>query len=128
MRYPIALITALFVIGVLANPVVASETTPAVATMAEILADLNHFPSDAEKETLSGIIADEDTGDHERAVAMALLNVEHQVRDDDRAELESVLADETAPKPVKTLAKVIVNLNHAPSEDEQAKLAKLSEK
>jgi hypothetical protein len=101
--------------------------TRAVLTMAGILANLNHFPSDAEKEQLKKIVADKATTQHERVIAQALLNVQHKVIGEDRPKLEGVVKDKTTAGSVRRLAQVILNLNHTPSDAEKAELKKLAE-
>jgi hypothetical protein len=119
------IIPLLLAVGLLAGSLAAAETR-AVQTMAGILANLNHFPSDAEKEQLKKLIADKETTQHERVVAQSLLNVQHKVSGEDRPKLEAVIKDPKAPEAVKTLARTIVNLNHTPSDAEKAELKKLA--
>ena len=125
MRHWLRIVFVLLVGGVLTTYVAAAETK-AVQTMAGILVKLNHFASDAEKETLKKLIADKETTAHERVVAQALLNVQHKVAADDKAKLDAVLKEASAPESVKTLASTIVNLNHTPSDAEKEKLKKLA--
>jgi hypothetical protein len=119
------ILSVFLLIGALGASLAAAQT-PAVQTMAGILATLNHFPSDAEKEQLKKIVADKGTTEHERIVAQALLNVEHKVSGEDRPKLEGVVKDKTAPEGVRTLAQVILNLNHTPTDAEKAELKKLA--
>ena len=125
MRFYARILPALLCMGLLASPVAAAESK-AVQTMAGILAKLNHFPSDAEKQTLKTLIADKQTTEHERVVAEALMNVQHKVSADDKAKLDAVIKNQSAPESVKTLAGVIANLNHTPSDAEKDKLKKLT--
>lgn len=98
----------------------------AVQTMATILVDLKHFPSDDQKQQLEAIIADEQTTEDERTVATALRDLEHRVADEDRQALTMVLEDDAASEPVQTLAEVLLALNHQPSEADKAKLRALA--
>lgn len=126
------IVPAILITAALAVPFAAAQTKPvagqtkAVQAMAGILADLNHFPSDAEKEQLKKIVTAKETTEHERVVAQALLNVQHKVSGEDRPKLEAVIKDPSAPEPVKTLARTIVNLNHTPTDAEKAQLKKLA--
>jgi len=113
----------------LCGPVVPSFAVPetkAVQTIAGILARLNHFPNDADKASLKGVVEDKATTAHEKVVAQALMNVQHKVTADDRAKLDEVLKDKAAPESVKTLATIVVNLNHTPSDADKEKLKKLA--
>ena len=116
-----ALLLAAFV-----TMVAGAAETKNVQTMAGILANLNHFPSDAEKETLKKIADAKDTTAHERVIAQALLNVQHKVGADDKVKLDALIKDASASESVKTLATVIAGLNHMPSEADKEKLKKLT--
>jgi hypothetical protein len=98
----------------------------AVQTMAGILTGLNHFPSDADKQSLKQIVEDKSATADERTVAQALMNVEHKVSDADKAKLEAILEDQKASGSIKTLAGVILGLNHTPSEADKKKLQALA--
>jgi len=64
----------------LASPFsVAAES--AAATMAEILVNLNHFPSDADKDRLADIMESDETSDAEVDIAMAISHIAHQAKD-----------------------------------------------
>lgn len=125
MRCAVRIVPMLLMLAVLAAPLAAAETK-AVQTMAGVLANLNHFPSDAEKEKLKTVLADKETTAHERVVAQALLSVQHKVSGEDKPKLDALLKDPAAPESVKTLANVIVNLNHTPTDAEKEKLKKLA--
>ncbi len=125
MRSCLRVIPLLLFAGMLASPVTAAESK-AVQSMAGILAQLNHFPNDAEQERLKAIVADKETTAHERTVAQALLNVKHKVSAEDQTKLHAVIKDQSAPESIKTLANVLINLNHTPTDAEKEKLKKLA--
>jgi hypothetical protein len=125
MRSWLRIVPLLVMLGVLTTPIAGAESK-AVQTMAGILANLNHFPTDTEKAALKQIIDDKTTTAQERVVAQALLNVQHKANADDKAKLEALAKDKDAPESVKTLASVIANLNHTPSAADKEKLKKLS--
>jgi hypothetical protein len=97
-----------------------------VRTMAGILAKLNHFPNDAEKATLGGIVKSDTATAHEKTIAQALINTMHTANAADKPKLEAVVKDSAAPQGVKTLAGVIASLNHTASAPEKAELTKLA--
>ena len=108
----------------LAGTMLAGPENKAQYTIAGILVKLNHFPNDADKTSLKGVVEDKASSTHEKVVAQALMNVQHKVTADDRAKLDELLKDKTAPESVKTLATIIVNLNHAPSDADKETLKK----
>lgn len=125
MRYCFRFLPLLVALA-LAGQALSAAESKAVQQIAGILMNLNHFPSDAEKETLKGIIAAKETTDHERTVAQALLNVQHKVSGDDKPKLDAVVKDASAPESVKALARIVANLNHTPSAEEKEQLKKLT--
>jgi hypothetical protein len=126
MRHWLRIVPVLLLAGGVLTAHLAAAETKAVQTMAGILVKLNHFPSDAEKQTLKTIIDDKQTTPHERVVAQALLNIQHKAAAEDKAKLDALLKDTTVPDSVKTLASTIANLNHTPSDADKEKLKKLS--
>ena len=97
-----------------------------VQTMAGILAKLNHFPNDAEKATLGGIVKSDSATPHEKAVAQALINTQHSASAADKPKLEAIVKDAAAPQGVKTLADVLAKLTHTASDADKAALTKLA--
>jgi hypothetical protein len=126
MRNTIRTLSALLVLGAMASVAVAAETK-AVQTMAGIVAGMNHFPSAADKATLTQIVDDKTTTADERTVAKALLNVQHKAAAADKAGLEAIVADAKATAGVKTIAGALLSLNHMASADDKAKLQALSQ-
>ena len=124
MRYWIAVLSVLLLI-VSATSVADAGKHTAVQTMAGILTGLNHFPTDADKQSLKQIAEDKSASADERTVAQALMNVQHKVADADKPKLEAIVNDKKAPDSIKTLAGVILNLNHTPSEADKKKLQAL---
>jgi hypothetical protein len=125
MRYWISILSAFVFLGFTASIANAGESK-AVQTMAGILTTLNHFPNDAEKQTLKQIAEDKSVSADERTVAQALMNVRHTVAAADKPKLEAIMKDEKASGSVKTLARVILNLNHAPTASDKKELQTLT--
>lgn len=98
---------------------VSDATTKA---MAEIMINVRHYPSDADKEKLKKIAADTAIPAHERNIATAILNLQHHPTDADKAKLDAIAKDASAPQPVKDLAGIVAGLNHKPSDADVAKL------
>ena len=57
-----------------------------VKTMAQIMINLNHYPSDSEKDTLRQISLTS-TSDHEKTIANAMINLQHAATDADKKKL-----------------------------------------
>jgi len=91
-------------------------------TMAEIMIKLNHFPSEADVQSLHAIASGGDSSEAEIAVAMAIANLKHQATAADKEKLNALVADESAPAELRTLASVIVSTNHKPSAADIARL------
>jgi hypothetical protein len=102
---------------------IAFADSTAIRTMADVTMNLNHFPSDSDKQKLSAISSSEDSSQSELAVATAIMNIEHHVTAADKETLNSIIGDESAPAGLRALAGILVNMNHRPSESDVAELA-----
>lgn len=122
MRY---LVPVFLLIPFIAGSVAASGNE-AVPTMADILVELNHFPSDDDKDRLHAIVADENTTEHERAVAEALMGVEHKVSADDKKKLTALTNEDSVEDGVRLLAEALLDFNHKLPEAEKAKIRTLT--
>ena len=122
-------VTALagFVIVLIATYAPPSFADDAVASMAKIVASLQHFPSDADKEALTAIAAGTDS-DSVKAVATAIAAISHTVGDADKAVLEGIAADENEPADLRQLAGILVGLNHLPSAEAKAALEAMAQR
>ncbi|HEY2273917.1 MAG TPA: hypothetical protein VGH61_00290 [Steroidobacteraceae bacterium] len=124
MRHRLIILAFVLFFGVVATVTNGAESK-AVQTMAAILLHLQHFPSDADKQSLKQITEDKSATNDERTVAGALMGVQHTVAAADRPKLEAIVNDDKAASSVKTLASVILNLKHMPSESDKEKLKAL---
>lgn len=97
-----------------------------VRTIAGILAKLNHFPNDAEKTTLRGIVDSASATAHEKTLAQALVNMQHAVGAADKPKVEALAQDASAPASVRTIAGILARVNHTASEADKAALTKLA--
>ena len=98
-------------ITLLASPAAFSQSD-AVATMAGIVADMQHFPSDGQKQTLSAIANDESNSEATRAIAMAIHNIQHKAQPDDVAALKKVESSGAASGAEKELASIVLGFHH----------------
>ena len=116
--------TALVCCALLAGIHTAFAASDAIKTMGGIMMKLNHYPSDAEKETLKGIV-NGGASDAEKTLATAMINLQHAATAEDKKKLQKLIEDDSTPGPVRALAKVIANLNHMPSGDDKKVLKDL---
>lgn len=99
----------------------------AVPTMARIVAELNHFPSPEQKETLAAIKQNKDNSAATQVIADAILNIEHKAKPEDVAELKKVAANASASEAEKQLAMIVTEINHTASAEAKQKLQALAQ-
>ena len=126
MRNSIGILGTMLLLGLAANLANAAESK-AVQAMAGILTNIQHVPSDADKQALAQITQDKTTTADERTVAQALMNVQHTAAAADKSGLEAIVSDAKASGSVKTLATVILGLHHFPSASDKEKLRALTQ-
>ena len=126
MRNSISILGTMLLLGLAANVANAAESK-AVQAMAGILTNIQHVPSDADKQALAQITQDKATTADERTVAQALMNVQHTAAAADKSGLEAIVSDAKASGSVKTLATVILGLHHFPSASDKEKLRALTQ-
>lgn len=90
--------------------------------MAEILIDLNHFPTEDDKSYLSEIAEDPNSSADEKALAGIISRIEHKPNDADAAALTAMINSKKSTAEVKTLARAIQSINHKPSPESVAEL------
>lgn len=121
----ICTLVACFVI-IAAQSSMADES--AAGVMANIVIKLNHFPSDADKATLTGIIESEDSSEDEITIATAILNIAHQVNASDKESLGEIIADDSVSAEMRDLANAVLNVDHKASDADVAKLEMIASK
>jgi hypothetical protein len=124
MKLRTAALAVVLLLGVAA--VVNAAQSKSVQTMAAILLHLQHYPDDADKQSLQQIIEDSSATMDERTVAQALMDVRHTVAAADKPKLEAIVGDDKAASSVKSLASIILSLHHMPSESDKEKLKALA--
>lgn len=115
------LLTLLLAAG---GPALAADS-PA-ASLAGVLVNMNHFPSDADKATLHGIASDESVDEDLRAIAQAIAGIQHTPQPTDQARLNGILSDESASPAEKTLAGAVLRFEHKVSVEDKAALEALA--
>lgn len=105
---------------------VAATDDGAIPVLAGITLHLNHFPTDADKDTLSAIIDSDDSSDEAATIAMALLNMQHKVAKDDAERLQDLIDDDASDATARKLAAILLGINHSPSDADKTVLAALA--
>ncbi len=108
----------------LGTPALSAEDGSA-KTMAAILVDLNHFPTDAEKEALQAIVDDEAASEQEQSVARAMINLQHKATAADKEKMKTIMDDESASADLRELAGIVYRLDHKPNDTDKAWLSAL---
>ena len=124
MKYRAAILAVVVFLGIAATVANGAESK-AVQTMAAILLHLQHYPTDADKQSLKQITEDKAATPDERTVAQALMGVQHTVAAADKPKLEAIVSDAKASSSIKTLASILLSLKHMPSESDKEKLKAL---
>lgn len=115
--------TILFSCALLYTPYTYADD--AVATMANIVISLKHFPSDSDKSALAAI-GESDSSDGVKTVAQAIAGISHKVTAADLAKLEALAANDSEPDALRELAGIVSSIHHMPSEDAVATLQGLA--
>jgi len=97
----------------------------ALKQIADIVAGLNHFPSDADLVTLDAIIANAELAQGVRDMANTVASIEHSANEEGRGAMEAIQGNAQAPEPAKVLAGIIASISHTASDDAKAELARL---
>lgn len=116
----LAVLAALAVAGAAVHAEGHADATQALAT---ITMNLDHRPSDADKQQLAAIAAGDGAA---AAIAAAMLKLEHRLGESDKEELGAIAADESVTPELREIAGILVGINHRPSEEEKATLAKIA--
>lgn len=115
-------------IGLFSQFSVAQNNTANLAAakqIADIVASINHFPSDADKMALNAIIDDSALAVGIHAMASAVVNIEHATNSEGKTAMAAIQANDGAPDRAKALAGIIASLNHTASAEAKAELAQL---
>ncbi len=113
------------VLGLMLGAQTALAASAAVKEMAGIVMHLEHYPSDAGKVKLKGIVDNKGSTEQERVLATAIVNLQHKAAVEDVDKLKKVMGDAAAPAEVKELAGILLNINHKPSAADKTKLEQM---
>ncbi|MDH5228660.1 MAG: hypothetical protein OEZ58_17700 [Gammaproteobacteria bacterium] len=105
----------LIVCTLLFQSVFANDSQNFEKTIASIMLNINHSPSNKDIETLNNIITSKSPSKNIKTIIGALIKMNHKVSNSDRQQLLAISNDKTTPPHEKTLASVLAGLNHQPS-------------
>ena len=97
----------------------------ALKAIADIVASINHFPSDSDKATLAEIVENDGLAQGVRAMATAVSGISHGPTDEGKAAMARIQQNTQAPDIAKQLAGIIAGINHTASDSDKATLAQL---
>ena len=97
----------------------------ALKEVADIVASINHFPSDADKAALANISGNEALAQGVRDMATAVANIAHAANAEGKEAMARIQANESAPVSAKALAASIASFNHMLSDEEKAALTQM---
>ncbi|NKB32087.1 MAG: hypothetical protein GKR91_03220 [Pseudomonadales bacterium] len=116
---------ALALVVVVSPSLFAADNASATKTIAGVLVNLNHFPSDGEKAELAALSEDDGVGRAFRAIANAVANMQHAVSADDKDIMNRIIASERAHANAKLFAEILLDLNHTANDETKVRLQEL---
>ncbi|NKB31494.1 MAG: hypothetical protein GKR91_00130 [Pseudomonadales bacterium] len=111
--------------GLFSQAAMAQEPGAAMKTIADIVASLNHFPSDSDKASLAEIEGNSNLPEGLRNMANTVANISHSASAEGKDAMAAIQANANAPDSAKELAGIIASLNHVASDDAKSRLAAL---
>jgi len=116
-------LSGLFTQSALAQDAAASA---AMKQIADIVANINHFPSDAaDKATLAEIAGNMSFPEGLRNMADTVANISHSATAEGKAAMAAIQANAQAPEAARELAGIIASVNHVASAEAKQTLATL---
>ena len=113
------------IVGLFSQFSMAQDNAGAIKDVADIVASINHFPSDADKARLMAISGNDSLFEGIRAMATAVSNISHAANADGKAAMAAIQANDQVPDRAKALAGIIGSFNHMASDEGKATLAEL---
>lgn len=113
------------IVGLFSQFSMAQDNASAIKAVADIVASINHFPSDADKARLMAISGNDSLFEGIRAMATAVSNISHAANADGKAAMAALQAMDQLPDRAKALAGIIGSFNHMASDEGKATLAEL---
>jgi ArsR family metal-binding transcriptional regulator len=97
----------------------------ALREIAQIVASINHFPSDENKAVLASIEGNESYPQGIRMLAATVANISHAANAEGKQSMTMLQGNQRAPEAVKSLAEIIGRFNHMANDQDKAALLAL---
>ena len=93
-----------------------------IIKMADIMINLEHFPTEDEKQKLQSILDSDSSTDQEKIIANSIMNIQHSPSAEDQDKLQLIIDNTTATSTVNTLARIVQSFSHGISKTDKRKL------
>jgi hypothetical protein len=93
-----------------------------IIKMADIMINLEHFPTEDEKQKLQSILYSDSSTDQEKIIANSIMNIQHSPNAEDQDKLQLIIDNTTATSTVNTLARIVQSFSHGISKTDKRKL------
>ena len=93
-----------------------------IIKMADVMINLEHFPTADEKKKLQSVLDSVSSTDQEKIIANAIIHIQHESTVEDKEKLQIVIDNTVATSTVNTLAKIVQSFSHGISKTDKRKL------
>ena len=93
-----------------------------IIKMADIMINLEHFPTEDEKKKLQSVLDSASSTDQEKIIANAIMHIQHSPTVEDKDKLQLIMDNTVATSTVNTLAKIVQSFSHGISKTDKRKL------
>ena len=93
-----------------------------IIKMADIMINLEHFPTANEKQKLQSILYSDSSTDQEKIIANSIMNIQHSPNAEDQDKLQLIIDNTTVTSTVNTLARIVQSFSHGISKTDKRKL------
>ena len=93
-----------------------------IIQMADIMINLEHFPTADEKKKLQSVLDSASSTDQEKIIANAIMHIQHKSRVEDQDKLQIIIDNSVATSTVSALAKIVQSFSHGISRTDKRKL------
>jgi hypothetical protein len=93
-----------------------------IIKMADVMINLEHFPTADEKKKLQSVLDSVSSTDQEKIIANAIIHIQHESTVEDKEKLQIIINNTVATSTVNTLAKIVQSFAHGISKTDKRKL------
>ena len=93
-----------------------------IIKMADIMINLEHFPTADEKKKLQSVLDSAASTDQEKIIANAIMHIQHSPTVEDKDKLQLIMDNTVVTSTVNTLAKIVQSFSHGISKTDKRKL------